>query len=138
MKTTTFLPTFVLAPNPSYSALRTNYMGHSPSSESNKSLTSQEIPRILWNLKFHHRMYKCPPPVPILIKINSFPASPSQFMKIRFNIIFPPTPGSSYPRVSPPKNLYACLLPLIHASCPIHSILHDLISRIMFDDEYRS
>jgi len=41
-------------------------MEHSPSWEANWSAASQEIPRILWNLKVHHRTHKRTPPVPIL------------------------------------------------------------------------
>jgi hypothetical protein len=41
-------------------------MEQSPSCEANWSAASQEIPRILWNLKVHHRTHKLTPPVPIL------------------------------------------------------------------------
>jgi len=136
--TTTFLHSFWLSQSPSYSALHTNYMGQSPSSEANRSSASQEIPRILLNPKVHYRIYKCPPPVSILGHSNPFHVSPSHSKKTHFNIIFLPTPGSSYPRISPPKTLYACLLSPIHATCPVHLILHVLISRIIFDEEYIS
>ena len=49
----------------------TNSMVRSPSSEANRSSASQEIPINLWNKKINYRIFKRPPPDPILCQINS-------------------------------------------------------------------
>ena len=66
----------------------------SPSWEANWFATSQEIPRILWNLKVYYRTHKRPPPVPILGQPNPVHIPTSHLLEIHPNIIHPSTPRS--------------------------------------------
>jgi len=74
---------------------------------------------------------------------QSSPWSPSHFLKIHLNIILLSTRGSSkwflFLRF-PTKALYTLLLSLIHATCPAHLILLELITRTIhvFAEECRS
>ena len=74
--------------------LLTYFIEQSRSWEAYRFSGSQEFPRILCNVKVHYRVHKCHPPVPILSQINPVHALPSNFLKIRLNIIIPSTPGS--------------------------------------------
>ena len=62
--------------------------------------------------------------------------SPSQFQKIHLNVI-PPLPRDLFPSGFPTKILYATSLSLIRATCPVHLILIDLMTRIILGEEYR-
>jgi hypothetical protein len=57
-------------------------MEQSPSWEANRFSARQEIPRILWNMKVHHHVHNCPPPVPILSQIDPVHAPTSHFLTI--------------------------------------------------------
>ena len=65
------------------------------SRETNRFLASAEVPRILWNLKIHYRIHKCPSHVRILSQIDPVHALTSLLLKIHPNTFLPPTPGSS-------------------------------------------
>ena len=80
----------------------------------------------LWNPKLPHRTHKCPPPVPILSQLHPVPTTPSNFLKIRLNIILPSTSWSpQWPlsfRLPHQHPVHSSFLPHTrHMPCPSHS-----------------
>ena len=124
-----------------YTFLLTYCMEHSPSWEANSSSASQEIFRILWNLKVHYRIHKCLSHVPIMSQINPVHTPTSHFLKIHLNIILPSIPESSTWSLSlrsPHKTpVHTSPLP-IRATCPAYLTILDLITRMTFGEQYRS
>ena len=103
-----------------------------------EKLASQEIPHILWNPRFittftsaHHLSLSWP---------RSFQSMPSPIplpeypYKCYLPIYVRVFKAGSFPQVSPPKPL----LSPVRVTCPAKLILLDLISQIIFDEEYRS
>jgi hypothetical protein len=98
----------------------------SPSWEATNCTATQELASILWNPKFHYRVNKMSPLVPILSKINPIHTIPSYFSKIHFNIVQPPT--SKSPQLSLSfwlSHQYRICIPL-----PPSFVLHASISSL--------
>jgi len=78
-----------------------------PSLETNPFSHSQTNPLNLWHPNVYHLIHKSPSPVLILSQTYAVNASPSHFLKIHFNIIFPLNvlvfQAVSLLQVSPPK-----------------------------------
>jgi len=65
----TYLLTYLLTHSLTYSL---THLIHGADSllRANRFSASQEISRILWKPKVHYRVYKSPPPVPLLSQVN--------------------------------------------------------------------
>jgi len=115
-------------------------MEQSPS-EANSHLCNQEIPHLLQNPKFHNRVHKGPPLVPILSQMNPLHA-PTSYPKIHFNIISPSTLSSS--RWSFPFTFsYQNIVWIFNLSSLLPCVLHvpptilDLIILTIFGKVYK-
>ena len=118
-----------------------NTPSNSLPSEVNPFSASQEIPPILRNPKVRYRVYKSPPPFPVLSQID--PVHDPQPTSWRSILILSShlhlgLPRGLFPSVLPTKPLYATLLSPIRATCHAHLILLALINRIVFGEQYRS
>ena len=89
-------------------------MKQSPSWEANQFAASQEIPRILWNLKVYYHIHKCPPLVPILSQLNPVHIPhPTSWISSHLRLGFP---SGLFPSGLPTKTLYTPLMSAIRAS----------------------
>ena len=85
------------------------------------------MPCILWNLKFHCRVHKSPPLLPVLSQINPVYVFPDDILKIQFNIIIfhlcLGLPSVLLHSGFPTKTIYTAILFVVIATRPSNLIL---------------
>ena len=117
------------------------YMNYNSTRISQQKYFSSKIPRISRNPKVHYRTHKRPPPVSILGQPNPVHITTSHLLHIHPNIIHPSTPRSTQWSLSlrfPQQDPTHPLSSTIRATCPVHLILLDFITRTILGEEYKS
>jgi len=110
--------------------------------EANRFSASQEISRILWNLKVYYCRLKCLPPVPLSwpSSIQSIPPNSTSWRYILIlssHLCLGLSSGLS-PSGFPTRTLYMPLLSSIHTTWPTHLIFLDFITQTILGEEYKS
>jgi hypothetical protein len=98
--------------------------------------TCAEFSNILWNPKVHYRVQKSPPLVTVRSQINATPSC-LRFILILSTHIGLDLPSGLFSFGFPINISYAFLFVIVHATCPAHLILFDLIILITFAKQYK-
>ena len=108
-------------------------MEQSPSSKVYRPSGSYVFPRILWSPKLHHCIHKHPQPVPI----QSMPPHPTSWRYILvLSHLRPGLASGLFPQVSYSKSFRNLSFPI--SVTFLSYLILDLITRIVFGEEYRS
>ena len=114
-------------------------MEQSPSWKANCFAVSQEIPCILWNLKVHYRIHKCPPPVPILNQLDPVYTPTSHRLKVHFILsshLYLGLPNGLFSSSFPTQILHMPLLSTVCTTQLTHLIFLDFITWTIMGEEY--